>query len=799
MIYKIFRKKPLTKYTYLKTICSFLFLIVCFSTAGQNNVNDSLIIPAYNNYTQLSREVGYLHLNKSTYIKGEVMGFSAYILDKETKKPSKLTKNLYCIIKDSTQNIIKSKLINVENGYAHNTFDIDSTFSSGNYTLIAFTNWMRNFEEQNYFTENIKVIDPEKEEYIRPSSLENVMDAKFLPEGGHLVANIQNTMGVIIKNSEGYGIPNIEGNLIDSNGDFVTNFKTNELGIGKFLMTPLLSESYKAEIEHFGKKFLFEIEKPKAQGIAFSLTDLGNKIAISLKTNSESFSFIKNKTFNIAIHNGHEMKVIDFEFTELEILKIIPYNQLFTGVNIITIFEKEKPLLERLFFNYEGISLMAVENPTLKKANDSIEVKMRLSSLNTKITKQISISVLPSETKSYNRNHNILSYTLLQPYLRSPIENGTYYFTNISRKTQYDLDNLLITQGWSSYDWNSVFNYPPKVVHLFENGIGFKASINNSNNNSFFIFPLTLTDSDLIITDKNETSFIKSGLFPQDNEKIKIGELNKKGNMAQPNLYLQFYPSKVPIFNPKFHLLPPKTDIVTSTTQIQPLTYSVLDKVQLLNEVYITTQRNKTRLEQLQRRSYGTIDLFDDKKRMHNTKLSAYLSGRGFLVHDSNGNLSITVRNPSSPNNNKPIVFLDGVQLLDFGFLSTFDMSTVDYIEINKSGLGEGINGGAGSIKIFTNPDFINNNASIKDFKVYDVPLTFSAPTKFYVPKFSFYQSQFFKEYGVIDWIPNVTVDENSYLNFKIYNTDNQNINFYIEGISDDGTFVAEIKTVNIN
>ena len=64
------------------------------------------ILEAYDDYTEAPREVVYLHLNKSTYIIGETLGFTAYVLDKNDKEPSVLTSNLYVTIEDHSQNII---------------------------------------------------------------------------------------------------------------------------------------------------------------------------------------------------------------------------------------------------------------------------------------------------------------------------------------------------------------------------------------------------------------------------------------------------------------------------------------------------------------------------------------------------------------------------------------------------------------------------------------------------------------------------------------------------------------------
>ena len=100
----------------------------------------------------LPREVVFVHLNKSVYIKGEAVGFKAYVLDKDTKKRSLETKNLYCTILDEDENIVKQQMIRIQEGVGNGIIELDSLFTSGNYLFKAYTNWMRNFSEAQLFS-----------------------------------------------------------------------------------------------------------------------------------------------------------------------------------------------------------------------------------------------------------------------------------------------------------------------------------------------------------------------------------------------------------------------------------------------------------------------------------------------------------------------------------------------------------------------------------------------------------------------------------------------------------------------
>ena len=785
-------------YHFVKKIVFGVLLLSFHFAQAQNEQQHDALIPSYETYSKLPREAVFVHLNKSTYIKGETIGFSAYVLDKNTKTPSELTTNLYCTLSDDQNQVIKSKLIRVKTGFSNNVFQVDSLFTSGEYTFKAYTNWMKNFDEPNAFISSIKIIDPDIDAIIKPKTISNSIDAQFLPEGGHLVKGIKSNIGVIIKNSEGFGVGNIEGEVLNRSNQFVTNFKTNALGIGRFILTPKANEIYTVKFKHHNTDFVFPINDIKIKGITLTLSDLNNKVALSFKTNAESLSGLKSKTFKLAFHSDKTIKVTDVKFDALETLKLINYNDLSTGINIFTLFDQDNnPVLERLFFNYDGLQILKSGLPIVTKPFDSLVVKFPVPNVST--LHNFSVSVLPETTKSYRNHHNIISSIYLQPYVGSYVENAAYYFTNIDRRKKHELDNLLITQGWSSYNWNTIFSNPPRNTFPFESGIGFMANINASKSNQFLLFPLRSNKADVFAINIGEKSFLKTSLYPRDEETIKIGAINTKGKVSKANLYLQFSPSKIPDYNIDYSVLKAKTPTLTTTTQIQPFTESVITKTQQLDEVYIEAKRDLLRTERLQKQTRGNVEIFDDRTRLSNRSLAQYLSKKGFVANDFQGILSISIRNPATPNNSTPIVYLDGVLLTDFSFLAKFDMNTVDYIVINRGGLGEGLRGGAGVIKIHTDPSVIYTNQYGDNYNSYDVPLTFSSSKAFYAPKYSYYQSAFFKEYGVIGWTPNCTLDAKGNLVFSVFDTNHTTLKLFIEGLTNDGQFLSEEKTITID
>ncbi|SDR78976.1 hypothetical protein SAMN04515667_0671 [Formosa sp. Hel1_31_208] len=777
--------------------CCFLFSNTVMAQAE----DDTYLFEAYKNYSKLPRETAYGHLNKTTLLNGESLGFSIYIFDKYTKKPSEVTSNVYCSIETETGKVLKSKLILATEGVASGLFNIDSTFASGNYIFKGYTNWMKNFDEQNFYVQNIKIINPN--DYNAPNKMsDSGIDAQFLPEGGHLILNTQNTMGVVIKNEQGFGIRNLEGIVLDNTGSEITNFKTNDFGISKFNIIPETGKTYSVILNSEDSTPIV-LQPAENRGINMSVTDLGKRVALVFRTNASTLSDISNKKFKLSFSNGSQLKVIDLVFNDkTEIARLINYSDLYPGINIITLFdETNKPVLERLFFKHDGIERLFTGKETIKQETDSLVITIPVSGIDKTKPHNFSVSVLPANTKSYRGHHNIISYTYLQPYLNGYVENAKYYFTKVDRKKTLELDNLLLTQGWSSYDWNTIFNYDTKANYAFENGISLTANLNNTKAKQFIIYPLNNSSTITMNVPDGESSFNVKGLRPFEDEMITIGAVEKKNRVLKPSLYAQFTPSKVPNLNRSFSTLDYNETTVFRYNPEEPILDSSWKDIEELGEVLIVSKRDEERIEKIKSNTIGQIDFLTDVQRDSYTTFGNYISTKGFNVFQNATTLTITNTRRTTLGSSSPIIYLDGLLLFDNGILLNLDMSIVDYVQIDKSGLGEGIRGAGGVIRIVTDPQLrterYNNNPEA-GLKV-KPPLAFATQKKFYTPAYTYYKSTFFQNYGVIDWFPNLKADDNGNLTLKVKNTKNNQFKLFIEGVGNFGTFLVNEKIITIN
>ncbi|WP_299113939.1 hypothetical protein [uncultured Winogradskyella sp.] len=786
----------------------FSFLLPTLVSANLN-AQSTDTVDAYEEYSEAPREIAYAHLNKSTYIEGEMLGFTAYVFDKFTKKPSKMTSNLYCTISDEEGKVIKKKLVRVNKGVASNVFDVDSTLSTGIFTFKAYTNWMRNFEEQNHFEQTFKVIDADNLGEVKPVSPKDIqIDLQALGEGGHIIYNVSNTIGIIAKNQFGYGIANAYGSIKDDSGNIVSEFQLNDVGLAKTLLTPIPGKRYSANININEQEVSSQTLNIESYGIAMSLSSTSDIIRLQVKTNTETLQRNKNRDYKVALHNGSDMVLSPFQLNENgTVVLSFPKSELSRGVNIFTIFSNdEKPLLERLYFNNSSILQNKISKVKVKPETDSLSINLDLDLTETLKSSHLSVSILPSETKSYNHHHNILTQLFIQPYIKGRIENGSSYFKSNDRKTQYNLDLLMLTQGWSSYNWKTILNNQERTfLYPFERGIDIVANVNKEKPGTYIVYPLAGNKTKIFDVPQNEEVFTIKKSFPTNDDLFRIGYVNtkKKKFKEKPSLYLQYYPSKFPEFKNELNVIDETYTLnETSVNPNQEINTEKEDNVTKLDEVLIKAESRKTRLETLQTKATNArIDLIADNIKLRNLRLDLYLQRLGWVTQFDyfSGTLSIT--NPRVKwGNPVPLVYLDNALLSglgvnsDFSLLTFLNMGDIDYIEYEFYGVGGGIRGNAGFIKIFSDP---NGTTIKKNNKVttYDVPLRFSKEKTFYTPKYKYYNSDFFIEYGTIGWHPNVKLDATGTANFKFYDTKTKDISLFVEGILNDNEYISqEIK-----
>lgn len=190
---------------------------------------------------QDSKEHVFVHVNSQMFISGETMYFATYCNSELTKKPSTISKILYLEIVGENGPIHQQKVY-LKDGVGNCDFFISSVVPSGKYYIIAYTQWMKNFNE--YFLCPVVIINP-FEPYINETKPVQT-DFLLFPLHDPLVEGVENKIAYHL-NAVDPGKYNVR--IVAKNGEVMLSFKADQSGLGMLKFTPQKNESYQVVLE----------------------------------------------------------------------------------------------------------------------------------------------------------------------------------------------------------------------------------------------------------------------------------------------------------------------------------------------------------------------------------------------------------------------------------------------------------------------------------------------------------------------------------------------------------------------
>jgi len=138
-----------------------LVLLICFaSSISIANTQSNTINTELNQNRVLPQENIFVHFNTSLFLAGENLYYKVYCLDKDTNRLSALSRIAYVELIGENQEIVFKHKVTLESGGGYGDFIIPVTVNSGNYKLVAYTQWMKNNGVDTFFKSDISIINP---------------------------------------------------------------------------------------------------------------------------------------------------------------------------------------------------------------------------------------------------------------------------------------------------------------------------------------------------------------------------------------------------------------------------------------------------------------------------------------------------------------------------------------------------------------------------------------------------------------------------------------------------------------
>lgn len=747
----------------MKTKNYLIILVTLFFYVSANSQETESIESLYSNYFKKTRELPFIHLNKTSLLKGENIWFQAYVLEQNSEKLHASTSNLYVSIYEPSGKLKEQHLVHIKDGIGKGNIMVDSSFTKKAYYLKASTKWMKNFDEDNGYSQKVIILKNKNDDNIDKAIAENeYFDFQLLPEGGHILANNHNKIGVIVKNKKNEGILITNGIIKNNKGEFIKFFRTNKFGFGSVILPFKETSQYffEAVVEN---DITIKKETPMVQKIGIILNFNSENLVLNILTNPETLKNISNKKYKVMVHNTKRHVTYNYTFNERDVNYSLNFdeNSIPEGINTITVFNEEnKPILERLFYK-ESSKIISKKISTKIISSEADFLKLSIQN-NSKERVFLSASFLPTETKAYKQDNNIVSTFLLKPYTKGHIENAQYYFNDKNSNRLADLDLLLITQGWSKYKWNTIFNKPTTDNYKFEKGIDITLTINtkmspkkslyiSSNDNDYLAeVPFTGTGKYLIPNSYFKKKSIIKFAIKSDNDLFKIGpSLAFSANSLYENISFQNL-QELKRITPEYTVLPFLSEdyIQLAEVIIKAENKELRDKQRYLNKNW----RN--------RNSYRVTNNGMNSRRTSNSSAGANMPNPyGFLFFDGS---------TSSWENAR------------FSGAQTFAWDS----SVNTLGGFESMYGGG------TNYSYYQEDT--KEFGEVKLPVGFLAEKEYYAPEYPTFLNDSYKNHGAIFWKPFIIIEANSTLEFSIPKNYQKEIRGYFEGISENGRLVSK-------
>ncbi len=780
------------------TIFSLFFY---FQSYSQNTENQEKIKNSIEDYFHYDREIIHVHFNKTIFINNEDIGFKGYVYSKNNSSPHLFTANVQLVIYNEQNEVIQKQLLFTTLGTFDGVIHLNEKFKSGKYKFHFFTNWMRNFKEDDSFQQTIEVIN-KNESYNFETNLPNWNTAKisFFPESGVLINGVINRVGIKIADCNYKGITISDGIIIDSKSNEITKFSTNKMGNGNFYFTPIPNENYFVKIYSDKMNISEPLPKTNDTGMKISYNNnlSNNHLVISVNTNDSGVSSYENKKYILLIHQDGNSIQKAFTFNNKEREQILDFDKkyLSNGVNSIRVIDENfNEVAERLVYIY-GTSKPNIKFDVKNIANDSIYLsgKSDLKEAN------LSLSVLPENNSCAGQKRSILGTFYLNAYIEQPeIETYSYYDLENNLRNQ-DMELLMLNQRRSKYLWNDIISNPPKMLYRFTKGVTISGKVEKklNPNTKYKISLISLKDKvfDESTIDKNN-EFKFENYFAQDSTVFLLQMLNEKNMVIYTKMAVKLIRNDTLIKQPSQSDKSNCPSIKNEETNFTFTTSKSDGKIINLTEVKIKNKYKKqvfTHNDEVG--SISAIAYKIDENAFGN--VLDFIGRNGYKTGISQEDNTAYIKNPRNgaffESSAPPAVYIDNDLVFDLNLLYSLYLNDVDEIYIDKTGFSMA-GGSSGTIKIYLKKGVENDYFRTK-YTSLIVTTGFSKNNDFKNSQFDT-QKEFFA-FGTLGWYPKIIIKDNPNFEVSFPKANQSEIQVLLEGFTNEGQLISEIKKIPI-
>ncbi|MBX0335422.1 TonB-dependent receptor plug domain-containing protein [Pontibacter sp. HSC-14F20] len=812
--------KSTIKWAYLLPVLLLAFVSLAF-VSPQTDLLQKLETHLASWRTTYAPEKVYIHLDKPRYTPGQQIWLKGYVVDAASLQPTAKSSVLYVDLLNANNEAVQHLKLKAENGKANGDIILPANLPVGQYTLTGYTQWMRNYGEENFFRKEISIIG-EKAAAEKQAKTTQRIDLQFFPEGGDLLQGMQSRVAFKATKPDGTGTA-VTGAVYDAQNQKLFDFKDTHLGMGAFALQPQQGQRYTARVTfEDGSKAEYTLPEAKSAGFVLSVNETANpdQLQVNVTGNaSGQQSLVLTGISRDAVQYAEQINLQAGQTFSKQIAKAdFP-----TGIARFNLAKSNgEPLAERLVFidrqDNLNISLTTDKKTYAGRERVTMQVLARDKQGNP-VSTDFSLAITDDELVTPElQGLNINAYLLLTSDLRGYVQNPAYYFEKDDATRQEALSYLLMTQGWRRFGWQQLAKGRfPALKHSPETDLAVRGTLLTDRGK-----PVKGGEALLYLKGQHlafiTTETDKDGRFAFEGfdftGPIDMVVQGTDARGRRKHLQVQIDEQD---FQPKFPAIPvPQTSELVASASPDLLTASKVEmaaadevnteltlKGILLKDVEIQGEADMVQPFKLHREADAVIDVKELPVAPSGNVIES-LQGRvaGVQVYRAGpGDFRVRIRG----SNTAPLYLIDGLPVKE-GFTSHMNQFNISRIEILKGPASASLYGGrasGGVIALYTR----QGNEAMQEVEpgkyiIIHRAQGYSKVREFYSPTYDG-KSPTSREPDLrttLYWNPNVQTDAAGKATVSFYAADrNTTYRAIMEGISDAGRPGRGITTFDVS
>ncbi|MFT4204287.1 MAG: hypothetical protein QM610_10285 [Chitinophagaceae bacterium] len=407
----------------------------------------------------------YLHLDREAYLPGDTVWMQGYVV--RGLLPSPLSRTLYVDFYDGTGKALQHLAFPVQGGTAEGRTTLPATLPGNVVFMQAYTKWMLNGDSGFYFRKTVALLGRRASDNVRIRG----STVNFFPEGGGLVAGVENT--VAFRSAPGGGV----FLLLDSRGNVLRETRGDSSGTGRFSFTPQLGERYSLVRQDLSGISPSPLPAARVKGVVLHVEQNLDGVRYTVRRSREALEAWQVLHL-VATLQGQVLYMVNIKMSGRDSAGgFVPSAGLPGSLVQYSLFDRDWQLLaERAAYTYQTEeSLLPLDVrfsrlDTMPHGLNELSLELR-DTLSTVLSLSVTDAGLP-----VGGSGDIVSYLLVGSELRGGLScQGS--FGDTGREARERLDRAVLTHGWRRTDWGQVFSrhppsirYPADSAYLFFSG-----------------------------------------------------------------------------------------------------------------------------------------------------------------------------------------------------------------------------------------------------------------------------------------------------------------------------------------